>query len=117
MERREPYMIAVKHRKGSTMRTMLTAVFVSCLMSAPVAAAPDVKQIVGAWSVANGNCRGGEPNSLKTQAECERRASLGGRLDQVGWCYGHKGEVGADYKWHRCSPTSNRPDDFHEPQF
>ncbi|WP_144768405.1 hypothetical protein [Methylobacterium dankookense] len=98
------------------MRLALAASFI--LFAAPAFSSPEPRQLIAAWQVANSICRGsGDPQSLKTQAECERRASLGGRLDQIGWCYGKEGQIGADYRWHRCAPGSVRPNDLVESNF
>ncbi|GJE57387.1 hypothetical protein [Methylobacterium thuringiense] len=82
------------------------------------AQAPSAKQLIAAWRTANGECRGStDPESLKTKSECDRRERLGGRLDQIGWCYGKKGEAGYQNAWHRCEPNSERQNDLKPGQF
>lgn len=74
--------------------------------------APDAQRLIKAWREANGHCRSGPSDQPSVDAECERRSRLDGRLSQIGWCYGMKGQAGADYEWHRCGPRSLQTDDL-----
>ncbi len=47
-------------------------------------------------------------------AACCGRTLTGVRLNQLGWCYGKQGQIGADMRWHRCTSASQRhtPKDY-----
>lgn len=93
---------------------MRVAIAATVVLTATVSlqAAPDARRLIAAWHEANGHCRSGPPDQPSIDAECERRGRLDGRLSQIGWCYGLKGQAGADYKWHRCGPQSLQSDDL-----
>jgi hypothetical protein len=69
----------------------------------------DPKTMLRLWYEANGQCRGSSGDDPKTHLACEERAAYGKRLDQLGWCYGKKGEAGYQRTWHRCGRNSERP--------
>ena len=61
--------------------------------------------LVKRWQTANGSCRG-DTYSINTELACEERAKLGAQLVRLGWCYGKKGQIGAQMMWHECTSTS-----------
>lgn len=97
------------------MRVVLFAL--SLALAIPAEAAPSAEQLKQAWSMANGNCRGGDPESMKSQLECDRRSRLTGRLEQLGWCYGRKDQATYQYRWHHCTAQSMQGDDLRESKF
>ncbi|PZR93485.1 MAG: hypothetical protein DI537_10205 [Stutzerimonas stutzeri] len=68
----------------------------------------DPKTMQRLWFEANGACRGGSGDDPKTHLACDEREAYAKRLNQLGWCYGKKGEFGYQQKWHRCSRNSVR---------
>jgi hypothetical protein len=81
------------------------------LMTPALAAEPTVKQLLAAEAQANSQCRD-TYNEATTPEACSRRDRLVGRLSQVGWCYGKRGQIQADKEWHPCSANSIRQDDL-----
>lgn len=69
----------------------------------------DPKTMISLWGQANGQCRGGSGDDPKTLEACDERDAYGKRLGQLGWCYGKKGELGYQMRWHRCTASSVRP--------
>lgn len=51
-------------------------------------------------------CRGTEGAS--NPAVCDERNAMSKRLNELGQCYGRKGEYGYQNEWHVCGPTSIR---------
>ncbi|KZB99326.1 hypothetical protein AU375_04402 [Methylobacterium radiotolerans] len=95
------------------MRYALAAVIIATSFSAQAAEQPTVAELMKAENVADANCRGSaDPEATVTRMECDRRSRIYGRLSQLGYCYGHRGQVGGDYRWHRCDPRSNTVDDL-----
>ena len=113
-------MTITRHRFGArypaAMRTALAALaLVVAAGGAQAVEQPTAKQLIKAFGIANSDCRGSaDPSSAETQMECDRRSRIVGRLSQMGWCYGRKAQVGADYSWHRCTPASNKINDLVE---
>ncbi|WP_354265970.1 SH3 domain-containing protein [Bradyrhizobium sp. I1.7.5] len=66
--------------------------------------------LIDLWADANGRCRGGSGDSAKTDAACAERERLGERLDGLDWCYGKRGQIGAEMQWHGCVSSSLRPE-------
>lgn len=64
--------------------------------------------LVSGWRKANEVCRGGPGNTSASQDACAERAWHEKALAAGGWCYGRKGEFGAQHSWHPCSPDSLR---------
>lgn len=60
------------------------------------------------WQAENDACRGGVAEQPNTLAACRRRAALGDKLAEFGWCYGRQGEAGYQHTWHRCDALSLR---------
>jgi hypothetical protein len=95
------------------MRHALAAAIIATSVTAQAGEQPTAAELMKAENVADANCRGSaDPESTVTRMECDRRSRIYGRLSQLGYCYGHKGQVGADYRWHRCDPKSNTVDDL-----
>ncbi|HEY4250820.1 MAG TPA: hypothetical protein VGM87_06455 [Roseomonas sp.] len=57
---------------------------------------------------ANELCRGMSGDNPETASLCEVRDDLVRRLRSVGWCYGQRGEISAQMRWHRCNARSNQ---------
>lgn len=55
---------------------------------------------------ANQLCRGTPGDNPETESLCQVRDDLVRRLRGVGWCYGQRGEIGAQMRWHRCNAQS-----------
>jgi hypothetical protein len=86
----------------AAMRYALAAVVL--LAAVPASAAPRVPtpdQLITAFGEANDSCRGS-----RIEAECGRRERIASRLNQIGWCYGRKGQVAAQFDWHHCTANS-----------
>jgi Bacterial SH3 domain len=66
--------------------------------------------LIELWDDANDRCRGGSGDSAATDAACIEREKLGEKLDGLDWCYGMRGQIGADMSWHRCVAASLRPE-------
>lgn len=90
------------------MRELVTALVLVAL-AGPANAAPSDKQLLDAVGQADSECRGLPPDD--SEAACQKRDQLVGRLTERGYCYGLKGQVGADMRWHRCGPRSQRLED------
>jgi hypothetical protein len=57
----------------------------------------------------DGICRGGTTDDeMKRGAACCERTQVGVRLNRLGWCYGKRGQIGADMDWHHCTRASER---------
>jgi hypothetical protein len=77
--------------------------------------APTAAQLIQAEITASSHCQGStDPTDVNVQMECDRRSRIVGRLSQLGWCYGKKGQVGGDYRWHQCATGSNVINDLKE---
>lgn len=89
------------------MRYALAAVI---LATATVAhAASDPRALVKAYNEADGNCRAARLDETVVEMECERRASVSGRLAELGWCRGRKGEAQYQMRWQPCDRNSIQP--------
>lgn len=51
----------------------------------------------------NDRCRGGSGDDPNTQKACDARDKIDAQLKQMGWCWGHAGQIEADKKWEHCS--------------
>ncbi|MCZ0734621.1 hypothetical protein [Phreatobacter sp. AB_2022a] len=90
----------------------LTAAAVVCTGFAGHAAAgprSDARGLVRLWTEANTLCRGGSGDAPATRQACDRRQGYGRRLAALGWCYGRRGEMSYQMRWHRCQANSTRP--------
>ncbi|ANL40238.1 UNVERIFIED_ORG: hypothetical protein M2312_002470 [Rhizobium esperanzae] len=71
------------------------------------AKAPD--RLINQWIGLDDICRGSTDRyGIATERACKRRDALGPLLDRVDWCYGHDGEAGMDWAWHKCDANSMR---------
>ncbi|MBB4478705.1 hypothetical protein [Rhizobium etli] len=71
------------------------------------AKAPD--RLIDQWIGLDDICRGStDREGAETLRACKRRDALGPLLDRVDWCYGHEGEAGMDWAWHKCDANSKR---------
>lgn len=71
------------------------------------AKAPD--RLIDQWIGLDDICRGSTDRyGIATERACKRRDALGPLLDRVDWCYGHDGEAGMDWAWHKCDANSLR---------
>ncbi len=89
--------------------TRLIAVTTAALLAATTAASAcnEVKVLTDAWHFANLLCRGSSDKSIIDEA-CPRRTTVGKQLDALGWCYGKRGQSGAEMAWDRCTTRSYR---------
>ena len=95
------------------LRAMIRALlpFLAALSLASAASAQsrhDPRSMIMLWHEANAQCRGSSIDNPDTQSACEERETYSKRLDQLGWCYGKRGEAGYQMKWHRCTRQSIR---------
>lgn len=71
------------------------------------AKAPD--RLIDQWIGLDDICRGSTDRyGIATERACKRRDALGPLLNRVDWCYGHEGEAGMDWAWHKCDANSRR---------
>lgn len=54
---------------------------------------------------ANSRCRGNTGDTLR---DCAERTEWIERLSALGMCYGRRNQAGAEMRWHKCGPDSNR---------
>jgi hypothetical protein len=59
-----------------------------------------IDDLVKRWHFLNGDCRGSSP-PISDRA-CNERPKVAAQLARRGWCYGKKGEIGAQMVWHHC---------------
>jgi len=71
---------------------------------------PSAERLIQMERAANSRCRGGSGDELHTWEACGERTAYGRILGMMGWCYGRRGEAGYQMQWHRCTPTSIRPE-------
>jgi hypothetical protein len=58
---------------------------------------------------ANGLCRGySSENEKQQKAVCDHRDRLFNLLSSLNYCYGKQNQIGADYRWHKCTRGSNK---------
>ncbi|MBY4589234.1 MULTISPECIES: hypothetical protein [Rhizobium] len=69
------------------------------------AKAPD--RLIHQWTGLDDFCRT-SVEGPETQRACKRRDELGPMLNRVEWCYGHEGEAGINWEWHKCDANSRR---------
>ena len=93
------------------MRYALAAIV---LIATPAFAAGGLSpaDLTAAWQAANSNCQGSaDPEGYEAKAACQKRDRLSGRLTERGYCFGLKSQPASQYRWHHCTPASNREDD------
>ena len=69
--------------------------------------------LIELWYDANSRCRGGSGDSALTDAACSERDRYTSRLDALDRCYGKRGQIGAEMKWHVCASDSLRDTRLH----
>lgn len=73
--------------------------------------AAQAKAPIERWKALNSQCRGGSGDDPATQRACDQRDALTRKLGEAGWCFGRKDDPdAAAYQWHRCTPSSLRPE-------
>ncbi|MBX5182261.1 hypothetical protein HJB88_06330 [Rhizobium sp. NZLR5] len=71
------------------------------------AKAPD--RLIHQWIGLDDICRGSTDRyGIETERACKRRDKLGPLLNRLDWCYGHEGEAGMGWEWHKCDANSRR---------
>jgi hypothetical protein len=88
------------------MKHLLLAV--ALLASVSAHARDSTQRLLDQEAAADELCRGTTDNEINRQIYCERRSVLIGRLYERGLCYGKRGQVGAQMKWHKCTKNSQR---------
>lgn len=69
---------------------------------------PAVDELLASYGSLNSACRGGSGDDPRTQRACAERDRVVSALQRAGYCYGRRGQVGAQMSWHRCGPDSLR---------
>lgn len=94
------------------MRTIFLALLLPALAGAILpASAAQAEASIDQWKALNSQCRGGSGDDPATQRACDQRDALTRKLGEAGWCFGHKDDPdAAAYQWHRCTPSSLRPE-------
>lgn len=68
------------------------------------AAAQDARKLIQEWNDLNSKCRGGSGDDPLTLKYCEARELLTSRIEQLGYTYGCKNDIGADARWRKDCP-------------
>jgi len=93
---------------------LATAFIAATLALAASASAQDqqAKSLLARAAVLDNTCRGAvaknDEDQKRIDASCCERQKVNMQLNQLGWCYGKRGQIGADMRWHRCTSTSQR---------
>lgn len=74
--------------------------------AAPQAGAEPAKQLLSAYQSLNELCRGGPGDGPSTDKACEAREKVSKSLKRIGYCFGKRGQSGAEAWWHQCGPAS-----------
>jgi hypothetical protein len=94
-------------------KTIPLALIALVVLASSAVAQAQTKEVQGLLRHAgtlNEMCRGGMDDPKQTDAACCARTWVGIRLNQLGWCYGARGQIGAEMRWHRCTGRSYRTD-------
>ncbi len=91
------------------MRALLIGAGLALAVTGHAAASPTDRQLLDQVRSLDSKCRGLPPG--EDDGACQKRDQIVGRLTERGYCYGLKGQVGADMRWHRCGPRSERLED------
>lgn len=78
------------------------------IAGAAIAQAQSADELIASYRVLNSACRGGSGDDPRTQKACAERDRIVAGLQQAGYCYGRRGQVGAQMSWHRCGLDSLR---------
>ncbi|CAD5260358.1 exported hypothetical protein [Bosea sp. 62] len=65
-------------------------------------------ELIASYPALNSTCRGGSGDDPRTQKACAERDRVVAGLQQAGYCYGRRGQIGAQMSWHRCGADSLR---------
>lgn len=65
-------------------------------------------ELLASYRSLNSACRGGSGDDPRTQRACAERDRVVSALQQAGYCYGRRGQIGAQMSWHRCGADSLR---------
>ena len=106
--------LGIREESMHTYSRLLIATLSLSTVLLPIAAAaqaPVVRTLIEQARAVDAQCRGGDPGDPKTAAACKKRKSDAARLNRLGWCYGKRGQIGADMDWHRCTRSSYRARD------
>jgi hypothetical protein len=99
------------HGAASTTFFLVTALLLLPTTSVRAQRPPEpAATLIELWLDANGRCRGGPGDSAKTDAACDERDRLGGRLQGLDWCYLRGEQIGAGRQWRRCMSSSLKPE-------
>jgi hypothetical protein len=69
----------------------------------------EVQQLMAKEEVLNDKCRGGSGDSPDTMTACDQRNNVLKEIENLGWCWGHKDDIGANRTWVACIPTDAQP--------
>jgi hypothetical protein len=110
MARETATMTKKRHRHRKQQGLGLSLLVVAALGSTVPAFGRDdlLKPMISAEHDLDVMCRGGSPEEFTTVEACKRRDKLVNALYGKGYCYGKKGQPGADMQWHKCGPNSLR---------
>lgn len=86
----------------------LAALGMGAIAAMAQAQAQSGDELIASYRSLNSACRGGSGDDPRTQTACAERDRVVARLQQAGYCYGRRGQVGAQMSWHRCGPDSLR---------
>jgi hypothetical protein len=89
---------------------MAKTLIIAVLMLASTAAQADtVHDLISVARDLNTACRGGMPDDKGNLDQlCAIREKLGKVINNLGYCYGKRGQAAAQMQWHRCTSTSMR---------
>lgn len=73
---------------------------------AATAQAQSADELIASYRKLNSACRGGSGDDPRTQKACAERDRIVAGLQRVGYCYGRRGQIGAQMSWHRCGADS-----------
>jgi hypothetical protein len=89
------------------MRCLLAALL---LLAVPAfgQAQPATEKLFAVWRDLNTFCRGWSGDDKHLDEVCKTRDEMDEALRKLGYCYGKKGQSGAEMTWHKCTANSNR---------
>jgi hypothetical protein len=95
---------------GSLVRSGYAALALAAGMiaGATMAQAQSADELIASYRALNSACRGGSGDDPRTQRACVERDHAVAALQKAGYCYGRRGQVGAQMSWHRCGADSLR---------
>lgn len=87
---------------------VVLALAAGMLAGVAMAQAQSVDELIASYRALNSACRGGSGDDPRTQKACAERDRAVTGLQQAGYCYGRRGQIGAQMSWHRCGADSLR---------